>query len=81
MQAPENVPVPLVDKVTVPVGGVGVADVSVTVAVHVDPWLTTTGLEQARPMAVEWIGGVPYVPSWFVVTMVTPLPTMLVFIR
>jgi len=41
-----NVPVtPLTVKVTEPVGVLtGATEVSVTVAVHVDPWLTTTGL-------------------------------------
>jgi len=34
-------------KVTVPVGTVGPeADVLTTVAVHVDPWFTITGVEQ-----------------------------------
>jgi len=37
---------PVSVKVTVPVGVVGLALVSVTVAVHNDPWLTTTGLAQ-----------------------------------
>ena len=44
-----NVPAaPVLDHVTVPVGVIGVpaAEVSVTVAVHVDPWLTITGLVQ-----------------------------------
>ena len=38
-----NVPVPLLEKLTVPVGLVGEALVSVTVAVHVVPWLIATG--------------------------------------
>ena len=32
----------LLEKVTVPVGGVGAVEVSVTVAVHVVGWLTAT---------------------------------------
>ena len=37
-----NVPVEFVVKLTEPVGVVGVADVSVTVAVQLLPWFTTT---------------------------------------
>src|SRR2546422_1003316 len=37
-----NVPVPLLVKLTEPVGVVGLALVSVTVAVHVVPWLIAT---------------------------------------
>jgi len=43
---------------TVPVGVVApVADVSVTVTVHVDPWLTTTGLVQLTVVVVGCVGG------------------------
>jgi hypothetical protein len=31
-----------------------VADMSVTVAVHVDPWLTATGLVQVTLVLVGW---------------------------
>ena len=49
-----NVPVtPAALKVTAPVGVVApVVDVSVTVAVQVDPWLTTTGLVQVTVVVV-----------------------------
>jgi len=41
--------------VTEPVGVVApVADVSVTVAVHVDPWLTNTGLVHVTLVLVGW---------------------------
>jgi len=40
------VAVPVRVKVTVPVGAVGLASVSVTVAVHVEAWFTTTGVSQ-----------------------------------
>jgi len=43
---------PVSVKVTVPVGVVGLALVSVTVAVHNDPWLTTTGLAQETVVIV-----------------------------
>ncbi len=52
---PVNAPgtVPVLVKETVPVGVVApVVDVSFTVAVHVDPWLTTTGPEQETVVAV-----------------------------
>ena len=51
-----NVPVtPVTVKVTEPVGVVApVADVSVTVAVHVDPWLTNTGLVHVTLVLVGW---------------------------
>ena len=49
-----NVPVtPVTVKVTDPVGVVTGAVVSVTVAVHVDPWLTKTGLVQVTLVVVE----------------------------
>ena len=41
-----KVPVPLLVKLTLRVGVVGFGDVSVTVAVHVGAWFTTTGPEQ-----------------------------------
>jgi hypothetical protein len=47
-----RVPAALVVKLTVPVGVVGVVNVSVTVAVHVEPWFTTTGLEQVTLVVV-----------------------------
>ena len=49
-----NVPVtPLVVKVTEPVGVLtGAGEVSVTVAVQVDPWLTTTGLVHVTAVVV-----------------------------
>ena len=49
-----NVPVtPLTVKVTEPVGVLtGATEVSVTVAVHVDPWLTTTGLVHVTAVVV-----------------------------
>ena len=49
-----KVPVtPVTVKVTDPVGVVTGAVVSVTVAVHVDPWLTKTGLVQVTLVVVE----------------------------
>ena len=50
-----KVPVtPVTVKVTEPVGvrTVPAVEVSVTVAVHVDPWLTTTGLVQETAVLV-----------------------------
>jgi len=49
-----NVPVtPLTVNVTEPVGVLtGAGPVSVTVAVHVDPWLTNTGLVHVTPVVV-----------------------------
>jgi len=49
-----NVPVtPVTVKVTEPVGVLTVpVPVSVTVAVHVDPWLTTTGLVHVTAVVV-----------------------------
>ena len=41
---------------TVPVGVVGVEDVSVTVAVQVEPWLTSIGVVQLR-VVVVWCSG------------------------
>lgn len=43
-------PVPV--KLTIPFGVVGVPEVSVTVTVHVDPWLTIIGLSQETPVVV-----------------------------
>ena len=49
-----NDPVPVLVKPTVPVGVVGDAFVSVTVAVQVDAWLTATVLsEQLTVVVVE----------------------------
>ena len=49
-----KVPVtPVTVKVTEPVGVLtGVGETSVTVAVHVEPWLTTTGLVQVTAVVV-----------------------------
>jgi hypothetical protein len=47
-----KVPVLLVVKVMVPVGVVGLEDVSVTVPVQVEPWLTTTGVLQLTVVVV-----------------------------
>ena len=49
-----NVPVtPVSLRATVPVGVlVGAGDTSVTVTVHVDPWLTTTGVVQLTVVVV-----------------------------
>ena len=44
-------------KVTLPVGVVATVEVSVTVAVQVEAWLTTTGLEQETLVAVECCPG------------------------
>jgi hypothetical protein len=44
---------PVALNVTVPVGVVGFEEVSVTVTVHVDPWLTTTGVLQVTTVVVE----------------------------
>ena len=44
-------------KVTVPVGTVGLALVSVTVAVQVDSWLTTTGVAQETVVVVKCATG------------------------
>ena len=70
---PVKVPAaPVLEKVTDPVGVVGLALVSVTVTVQVEPWLTTTGLVHetavvvvcetapglmVRAMTVEWLAG------------------------
>jgi hypothetical protein len=43
---------PVAVKVTVPVGVVGVADVSVTVALHKDAWLITIGLAHVGVVVV-----------------------------
>ena len=52
---------------TVPVGVVGlVAEVSVTVTVHVEPWLGTTGVVQETVVVVAWI-------PVFTTTLVVPL--------
>ena len=49
-----KVPVELVVKVTNPVGVVGVPDVSVTVAVQLVPWFTTT--DDALQLTVVVVG-------------------------
>jgi len=57
---------------TVPVGVVGLGvEMSVTVTVHVEPWLTATGLVQLTVVVVAWVGGgvtetlvVPVLPLW-----------------
>jgi hypothetical protein len=50
-----KVPVEFEAKVTVPVGVLTGAVMSVTVAVHVDPWLTTTEAgEQLTVVVVLW---------------------------
>jgi hypothetical protein len=50
---PVNEPAgPVLVKLTVPVGVVGLAFVSVTVAVQEEAWLTTTGVEQATVVVV-----------------------------
>jgi hypothetical protein len=51
-----NVPVtPLTVKVTEPVGVVApVGEVSVTVAVHVEPWFTNTGVVHVTLVLVGW---------------------------
>jgi len=55
---PVNVPVPLLVKETVPVGVVGVVDVSVTVAVHVvDEPKATLGGAQDTDVVVGLAGG------------------------
>ena len=54
LPAGANVPVELVVKLTDPVGVVGVADVSVTVAEQLVAWLTTTEAGE-HPMLVEVI--------------------------
>ena len=61
---------PVSDSATVPVGVVApVADVSVTVTVHVDPWLITTGV--AHETVVVVVCGltttlaVPLLAPWF----------------
>ena len=45
-------------KLTVPVGVVGLALVSVTVAVQDEAWFTTTGLVQVTVVVVLWGGTV-----------------------
>ena len=53
---PVNEPAgPVSVKLTVPVGVVGLALVSVTVAVHDEAWLTTTGVVQATAVVVAWV--------------------------
>jgi hypothetical protein len=52
-----KVPVELVVNVTDPVGVVGVADMSVTVAVQVVAWFTTTVAGEQVTLVVVWCGG------------------------
>ncbi len=53
VQVPENVPVPLDVRVTVPDGAMKVpTSVSVTVAVQVEAWFTTTELPQVIDIEV-----------------------------
>jgi len=72
--APVNVPLPALN-VTMPVGVVGVAEVSVTVAVHVVLWpdaivdgvqltmvLVLVGLIFAAPELLVWAESPPYDP-------------------
>ena len=55
LPAGANVPVELVVKLTDPVGVVGVAEVSVTVAEQLVPWFTTTDdALQLTDMVVGW---------------------------
>ena len=62
-----KVPVtPVSLRVTVPVGVVGVAEVSVTVTVQVEPWLMATGVLQVTLVVVVWTFG-------FTVMLVVPL--------
>ena len=44
-------------KLTIPVGVVGLAFVSVTVPVQVEAWFTTTGVSQETVVVVEWAAG------------------------
>jgi len=56
---PVNEPAgPVFVKLTVPVGVVGLALVSVTVAVQDEAWFTTTGLVQVTVVVVLWGGTV-----------------------
>ncbi len=53
VQVPEvGVTGPVAAKLTVPVGVVGLVEVSVTFALHVEAWLITIGLEQATLVVV-----------------------------
>lgn len=68
-----NDPAKDVENVTVPAGDVGLdALVSVTVAVQVEAWLTTTGVSQVTRVVVVRNGVVvtarlkePELPEWF----------------
>ncbi len=53
-----KVPIPSLVKLTLRVGVVGLGEVSVTVAMHVDAWFTTTGPEQFT-LVVVVLGRVP----------------------
>jgi hypothetical protein len=49
-----KVPVELLARVTVPIGVLTVpGEVSITVTLHVDSWLTTTGLMQVTVVSVK----------------------------
>jgi hypothetical protein len=50
-------PAPLAVKLTVPVGVVGVPDVSVTVTVQLEAWPITTGLAHERDVEVGCVFG------------------------
>ena len=58
---------PLTVRPTVPVGVVGLAEISVTVTVQVEPWLITTGVVQLMVVVVVWPAG------GLTVTLVVPL--------
>jgi hypothetical protein len=58
---------PVSVRATVPVGVVApVVEVSVTVTVHVEPWLATTGVVQETATVVAWT-------PVFTMTLVVPL--------
>ena len=54
---PSNSPLLSELKLTVPVGVVELLEVSVTVAVQVDAWFTTTGASQETVVVVAWRAG------------------------
>jgi hypothetical protein len=71
-----NVPVEFVAKLTLPDGVVGPdVAVDVTVAVHLEAWFTTTGVEQVRVVEVGCIL-VGLVTSTFTVTERNREPTV-----
>ena len=84
VQLGATVPIAMSDdvKLTEPVGVLEAVVVSATFAVQVEVALGRIVLGvQVTAVDVLSFDRAPYVPSTFVVTMVTPLPTMLVFIR